>query len=64
MIASFSIIGSGFINEINYLMIAFFMVGVGFGGYDVVTQVYTAEISGNRFRNFSTSVLYISWAVG
>ena len=45
-------------------MIAFFMVGFGFGGYDVVTQVYTAEISGNRFRNFSTSVLYISWAIG
>lgn len=62
-IAAASVIAIGFSPNIVIAAGLFLGAGIGFSGIEIVSFVYSTEISGKRFRNHSMVALQISWAV-
>jgi MFS family permease len=63
IIAAVSIIALGLSPNIAFACCCFFCAGVGFSGLEIVSLVYSTEISGKRFRNHSMVALNIVWAI-
>jgi hypothetical protein len=63
-ISSISLIFAGLSNSFGTYMFFLLLSGTGFGGLEVISRVYTAEISANRFRINSNVALNVTWAVG
>lgn len=63
IIGSLSILGIGFSPNEHTLLTLMFFSGFGMGGYEAIIYAYVTEISGNRFRNFSTNILFITWGM-
>lgn len=54
IVSGASLITASFVkNDLIILQVAFFMFGVGHGGYEKIMSQYIEEISGPRFRNHS-----------
>lgn len=63
IIAATAVIALGLSPNIVFACGCFFFAGVGFAGIEIVSLVYSTEISGKRFRNHSMVALNIVWAV-
>lgn len=62
-IAAASVIALGLSPNIVIATGFFLGAGIGFSGIEIVSFVYSTEISGKRFRNHSMVALQIFWAV-
>lgn len=62
-ITTASVISLGFSPNIIVACCFFLGAGIGFSGIEIVSLVYSTEISGKRFRNHSMTILQIFWAI-
>jgi MFS transporter, OCT family, solute carrier family 22 (organic cation transporter), member 1 len=61
--AGISLLLCGLSPDITVLLIAITIGGVATSGFETLIYVYTSEVSGGRFRNFSVVTLGFVWAV-
>ena len=64
LLSSVGLIFCGLSSSFSMYMAFLLIAGTGFGGLEVLSRVYTAEISAHRFRVNSNVALNITWAVG
>lgn len=63
-ISSIALIFAGLSDTFGVYMFFLLLAGTGFGGLEVISRVYTAEISAARFRINSNVALNVTWAAG
>jgi len=63
IISAASALAVAFAPNIEFMMVFLILGGFAFSGFEILIFVYTAEVSGERFRNYSTVTLGTVWAV-
>jgi len=63
VISGVSALAAAFSPNIEIMTVLLILGGFAFSGFEILIFVYTAEVSGERFRNYSTVTLGTVWAV-
>jgi len=58
-----SMVVIGAAHRIEIVIVSIVLVGIAFGGFEIIAIVYTAELSGNSFRIKSNTIFNIAWSV-
>lgn len=63
IISGISALAAAFSPNVEIMTIFLILGGFAFSGFEILIFVYTSEVSGERFRNYSTVTLGTVWAV-